>query len=258
MLNENSIQLHKTNFIRNSPEKVTNFRGPPISFRAPDQPIYTENNDTTQQSTNLIEYSNETQDTNNDSTKDELSKALDDFGYKLMQPDNTFTILKIGKFRFKLNKENQWKQSLSILGCVQFAMYVSHFTTECADYAVHLHKLGLQYFFSQFLQAFWVITADPGYKRRNLNYKEHEEALQNGRKIICRKCNSYQDEQLMHCYHCGTCVEGHDHHCDVLGNCIAKNNLIAFKVFLGGCVLGFILQVFNFTMMFSVCYLEDN
>ena len=131
---------------------------------------------------------------------------------------------------------------------------MSHFTSECSDYAVHLYKPSLLYFFMLLLLAFWVITVDPGYKSRNLNYQDHREALNHGRKLICRKCNNFHDEKFIHCFNCGVCVEGHDHHCDVLGNCIAKRNLQAFRVFLVGCVLGFLLLIYNFVMMFSVCY----
>ena len=274
MLSENSIQLAKAQFITSSPENINRVRGPPISFRAINQPTDTQedkytnsepmtiincSDDTQNQTTNDSINSDDIQDySDNDPIKGDLTKALGDFGYKLTRPDKTFTIIQIGNLRFKLNKQNQWKQSLVILFCIQVAMYISHFTTECADYAVHWHRFSLQYFFSQFLQAFWVITVDPGYKRRNLSYKQHKEDLQNGRIIICRKCNIYQDENYLHCFHCGVCVENHDHHCDVLGNCIAKNNLIAFRLFLVGCILGFILQMYNFILMFSVCYLEHN
>jgi hypothetical protein len=45
---------------------------------------------------------------------------------------------------------------------------------------------------------------------------------------FCETCMVMPIADSMHCYDCGWCVENYDHHCSVVGNCIAKNNLRNF------------------------------
>lgn len=49
----------------------------------------------------------------------------------------------------------------------------------------------------------------------------------------CEECNVLQLEGLgiRHCYECGVCVEGHDHHCPWMTKCIGKKNFRYFVVF---------------------------
>ena len=49
----------------------------------------------------------------------------------------------------------------------------------------------------------------------------------------CRECRNYirMDIKTNHCYECGVCVEGHDHHCPWTSKCIGKNNLPFFYIF---------------------------
>ena len=43
----------------------------------------------------------------------------------------------------------------------------------------------------------------------------------------CDVCNVLQLDSLRirHCYDCGVCIEGHDHHCPWMGKCIGKKNM---------------------------------
>ena len=52
----------------------------------------------------------------------------------------------------------------------------------------------------------------------------------------CKSCKySYPyNQKLVHCNLCGICLVNVDHHCDVFGKCIAKNNIICFYSFLFG------------------------
>ena len=50
----------------------------------------------------------------------------------------------------------------------------------------------------------------------------------------CNRCGCTRLETTKHCNICNTCVEGFDHHCDVLEMCIGRDNVQWFRAFLGG------------------------
>lgn len=58
-------------------------------------------------------------------------------------------------------------------------------------------------------------------------YRKHAHNLQ------CEQCLVFKDEakdrSIEHCDECEMCVEGYDHHCGVLGNCVGKRNLFSFN-----------------------------
>ena len=49
-----------------------------------------------------------------------------------------------------------------------------------------------------------------------------------GREDQCKICKVINRPDIVHCTDCGVCVEGHDHHCGVVGLCIGDAN---FKYF---------------------------
>lgn len=57
--------------------------------------------------------------------------------------------------------------------------------------------------------------------------EDHEELLE------CEKCliltEQAQKHKIVHCEECDICVQGFDHHCGVLGNCIGKQNIKNFN-----------------------------
>jgi hypothetical protein len=65
-------------------------------------------------------------------------------------------------------------------------------------------------------------------------YNQKKEGINNENKIYCFECR-YQypnlNETLTHCENCGVCYIGRDHHCDVFGKCVAKNNICIFSTF---------------------------
>ena len=53
-------------------------------------------------------------------------------------------------------------------------------------------------------------------------------------KIYCYQCRflyPHLKQPISHCEKCGVCCFGRDHHCDVFGKCVAKNNLKIFVTF---------------------------
>lgn len=76
---------------------------------------------------------------------------------------------------------------------------------------------------------FFTAFTDPGFIKRKPNQriiKKHRD------EIYCFKCMvSYAEakkHKVMHCFDCDRCSRYHDHHCPVLGNCIAEKNIYTF------------------------------
>ena len=65
-------------------------------------------------------------------------------------------------------------------------------------------------------------------------YNQKNEGIDTENKIYCFECR-YQyprlNMTLTHCENCGVCVFARDHHCDVFGKCVGKNNINIFSSF---------------------------
>ena len=91
------------------------------------------------------------------------------------------------------------------------------------------------------ISGFITLVLNPG-----IIYNHKSENNNNENKIYCFQCRfqyPHLKEALTHCDNCGICVYGRDHHCDVFGKCVAKNNICIFSTFsIGVCIL----LLFNF------------
>ena len=72
---------------------------------------------------------------------------------------------------------------------------------------------------------------NPGYPERN------EDSLKGRPRIkykYCIDCKIYEriDRNIAHCFNCGVCIEGHDHHCPWTGKCIGRKTIHFFNIFL--------------------------
>ena len=59
--------------------------------------------------------------------------------------------------------------------------------------------------------------------------------LGKSRKVkFCKDCNFHYPyhKTLSHCFSCGICAIGIDHHCGVFGKCIARRNIFWFYCFI--------------------------
>lgn len=70
-----------------------------------------------------------------------------------------------------------------------------------------------------------LVTMDPG-----VAPKADEEVEDSAG--MCRFCGLRKGPSTKHCHVCGKCVDGFDHHCDVLDICVAAGNIGMFRTFL--------------------------
>jgi hypothetical protein len=92
------------------------------------------------------------------------------------------------------------------------------------------------FFFHCFLilNIFRTSLMDPGYVKRRTDpqiIRDYEGAW------YCTACmvtlKERKEKKIAHCYDCERCTEEHDHHCIVVGMCIAKKNLWSFYMMIG-------------------------
>lgn len=65
-------------------------------------------------------------------------------------------------------------------------------------------------------------------------YNQKNEGINSESKIYCFQCRFQYPNlnmTLTHCENCGVCVYARDHHCDVFGKCVGKNNINIFSTF---------------------------
>ena len=72
---------------------------------------------------------------------------------------------------------------------------------------------------------------------------------------FCFFCRSLWSSTAFHCMTCGKCVEGFDHHCTIVDNCIGYNNHAAFLNFL------IMFQIYSIitlivVIIFSIIYID--
>lgn len=56
----------------------------------------------------------------------------------------------------------------------------------------------------------------------------------------CNTCGVFTSPEIAHCVACNVCIRDIDHHCVAFGKCIARRNMPAFRLMLGGVVLSIV------------------
>lgn len=99
-------------------------------------------------------------------------------------------------------------------------------------------------FLFSLLMTYFINPGIPGkkYYRKNCKVEEGKSYT------FCPKCNLIVPDELniAHCDNCNICILNHDHHCDWVGKCIGKGNIIFFVIFLLS------LFLFIFTSLFII------
>lgn len=111
------------------------------------------------------------------------------------------------------------------LRMLQKNKFYSETTHEYTEKSIYL------FFPLTMLTLFLAACSDPGIMfSSSSDYidEEVETGLVNTREIAyCDVCNVYQHPKrnIEHCYDCNYCIEGLDHHCPWMGQCVGKKNM---------------------------------
>ena len=102
--------------------------------------------------------------------------------------------------------------------------------------------IGILAFLLYFISYTGTFLLNPGYPERN------EESLLGKPRVkykYCEYCDIWErvDMNITHCFECGVCVEGLDHHCPWTGKCIGRKNIYYFNTFLASVFISFIYFV---------------
>ena len=120
-----------------------------------------------------------------------------------------------------------------------FSFFYKFYTT----LNLFLKIFGIISFSIYFLSYTGTFLLNPGYPERN------EDSLKGIPRIkykFCIECNIWEriDRNIFHCFECGVCVEGYDHHCPWTGKCIGRKTINYFYTF--------ITSVFVFFLFFII------
>ena len=92
----------------------------------------------------------------------------------------------------------------------------------------------------------YTFVINPGYPR-NDNDRKNGEPREDFR--FCTDCKFFVNvhKKVNHCYDCGICIEGYDHHCPWTSKCIGKRNKYSFYMFMGSIMLIFGYFIWSLT-----------
>ena len=105
--------------------------------------------------------------------------------------------------------------------------------------------IGLITFLTAEISYFDTLSSIPGYQTTNrmsveeYNKNPPQRVIKNVafNLTYCSTCKIVRDIRTFHCSHCNMCVERHDHHCGFVANCIGKDNLKRFFIFISATTL---------------------
>jgi amino acid transporter len=106
----------------------------------------------------------------------------------------------------------------------------------------YFYLISVYYFISVLVFFILLFVTDPGIQYPNsheINDENEEDIEQQDSpfgphriKRYCESCEIYQEDmKTFHCYECSYCIQERHHHCEWLGKCIGKNNILIYKVF---------------------------
>ena len=153
---------------------------------------------------------------------------------------NVTKICKIGKIQFIFGPSYQWITPVIFLMIGVFAtVYLEYYALNVVFYKRPWLLVGYWSGLGFFVLAL-VMTAfrEPGYRHRVIPFAKFRKVRDD---LYCTKCFTYESHDVVHCHECDICIEGYDHHCPVLGNCIGKNNLLWFRLNFVGIMGGLII-----------------
>ena len=113
-----------------------------------------------------------------------------------------------------------------------------------------LFSKGLGIFFVSFFQITFTYCffINPGFPKNDIG---RQTGIPKEQYKFCPECKFYYDinKKVNHCFDCGICIEGYDHHCPWVSKCIGRKNLYSFYFFMTGILLNFGYAVVCVTTM---------
>ena len=117
-----------------------------------------------------------------------------------------------------------------------------------SSYSKLFKSIGI--FFDLFFQITFTycFIIDPGFPKNDIG---RQTGIPKDKYKFCPECKFYYDinKKVNHCFDCGICIEGYDHHCPWTSKCIGKNNLYSFYSFMTGILLNFGYAIICVTTM---------
>ena len=107
---------------------------------------------------------------------------------------------------------------------------------------------GLGIFFPTFFQIKFThcFVINPGFPKNDIG---RQTGIPKENYKFCPECKFYYDlnKKVNHCFDCGICIEGYDHHCPWVSKCIGNKNLYSFYCFMIGILLNFAYAIICIT-----------
>ena len=107
---------------------------------------------------------------------------------------------------------------------------------------------GLGIFFPTFFQITFThcFVINPGFPKNDIG---RQTGIPKENYKFCPECKFYYDlnKNVNHCFDCGICIEGYDHHCPWVSKCIGNKNLYSFYCFMIGILLNFAYAIICIT-----------
>ena len=114
------------------------------------------------------------------------------------------------------------------------------------SYSKFFRALGI--FFTIFFQVTFThcFVINPGFPKNDIG---RQTGIPKENYKFCPECKFYYDlnKKVNHCFDCGICIEGYDHHCPWVSKCIGKKNLYSFYCFMTGILLNFAYAIICIT-----------
>ena len=112
-------------------------------------------------------------------------------------------------------------------------------------------------FFSLAITFYCLTLIDPGYvplKKDFLGLMERLVDEELHLDYICINCENLRPENTMHCNYCNKCVQGFDHHCTFVNNCLGYKNHRYFLLFLFFFTLYMLAMVWHSIYSMSILF----
>lgn len=98
--------------------------------------------------------------------------------------------------------------------------------------AIELASVSICFFIVNFILFLLVSQKDPGYVKRKAGQNLITLYKKTHFDNICTYCECIKSQFTFHCHHCDRCIEGYDHHCPWIRNCVGYKNHSLFLSFL--------------------------